>query len=255
MASRVENSVDIDRPIAEVFAFVDDYRNTTRYIVGMTEYRPTTDRTSGDGARFAMVKKTTGLPDIKSEVEIHGWSENSRIAFRSISGFENSGSYTFTERGGKTNVKLVNDYDLTSLLGGGGGLFGGLKKAAGGALSKAAEGQARKDLTGSLDKLRELVEAAPRKPLPAPKAAAKAAPRKAAPARTGAAKPTSAKPASSKPAVAKTATARPATAKTASAKPAAARTSSPTAKAPAEKKPAAKKPAAKATTRSKPAAK
>jgi len=171
VASKVENSVDIDRPIAEVFAFVDDYRNTTRYIVGMTQYRPMTDKTSGNGSRFAMVKKTTGLPDIKSEVEIHGWEQDQKIAFKSISGFENSGRYTFTTRGGKTNVKLVNEYDITSLLGGGGGLFGGFKKAAGGALSKAAEGQARKDLTGSLDKLRELVEASPRKALPASRAA------------------------------------------------------------------------------------
>jgi uncharacterized membrane protein len=171
VASKVENSVEIDRPVAEVFAFVDDYRNTTRYIVGMTQYKPTTDATNGNGARFAMVKKTTGLPDIKSEVEIHGWVEEKKIAFKSISGFENSGSYTFTAKGSKTTVKLVNEYDITSLLGGGGGLFGGIKKAAGGALSRAAEGQARKDLTGSLGKLRELVEGSPRKMQPAAKAA------------------------------------------------------------------------------------
>ena len=233
MASKVENSVDIDRPIAEVFAFVDDHRNTTRYIVGMTQYKPTTAKTSGDGARFAMVKKTTGLPDIKSEVEIHGWERDHRIAFRSISGFENSGSYTFSSRGGKTNVKLVNEYDITSLIGGGGGLFGGFKKAAGGALSKAAEGQARKDLTGSLDKLRELVEASPRKALPS--------------SRPAAAKPATARTSSSKAPAAK-ATATKISAAKAPDKGTAKGTAKSAAKAPAS---SARKPA----SRSKPAAK
>ena len=239
MASKVENSVDIDRPIAEVFAFVDDFRNTTRYIVGMTQYKPTTERTSGDGARFAMVKKTTGLPDIKSEVEIHGWEAGKKIAFRSISGFENSGSYVFTTRSGKTNVKLVNEYDLTSLIGGGGGLFGGLKKAAGGALSKAAEGQARKDLTASLDKLRELVENSPRKALPpaARPATAKPSGAKAPAAKVPATKAPAARAAAAKPAAAK---AEPA-AKPAAAKPAASRAAT-SAKAPAAKAPATKKP-------------
>jgi uncharacterized membrane protein len=160
MASRVENSVEIDRPVGAVFSFVDDYRNTTRYIVGMTHYRPTTKVTSGKGARFDLVKKTTGLPDIKSVIEITEWEQDRKIVFDSVSGFENGGSYTFTARGDRTTVKLANTYDLTSLLGGGGGLFGGFKKAAGGAISKVAEGQARRDLTTSLEKLKHLVETA-----------------------------------------------------------------------------------------------
>jgi uncharacterized membrane protein len=173
MASKVENSTVVDRPAAEVFAFVDDYKNTTKYLVGMTEYKPTTKQVSGKGSRFKLVKKTTGLPDIKSEIEITAWEQDKRIDFESVSGFENGGSYTFTPRGAGTVVKLVNTYDITSLIGGGGGLFGGLKKAAGGALGKAAEGQARKDLTNSLENLKSLVEAAGKKPPAKTKATAR----------------------------------------------------------------------------------
>ena len=186
MASKVENSVDIERPVGEVFSFVDDFKNTTRYIVGMTQYKPTTAQTNGKGARFNMVKKTTGLPDIKSVVEITEWEQDRRIAFESVSGFENSGSYTFTVKGNRTTVRLVNAFDVTTLLGGGGGFFGGLKKAALGATASIAEGQARKDLTTSLDQLKRLVESSPRKAAPAavtkaaPKAAAKPAARSAA---------------------------------------------------------------------------
>jgi uncharacterized membrane protein len=173
MASKVENSIVIDRPVADVFAFVDDYKNTTRYLVGLTEYSPTTKQVSGKGSRFKLVKKTTGVPDIKSEIEITGWEQDKKIEFESISGFENGGSYTFTSRGDGTTVKLVNTYDITSLIGGGGGLFGGLKKAAGGALGKAAEGQARKDLTRSLENLKGLVESSPKKTAAKAKAAAR----------------------------------------------------------------------------------
>jgi uncharacterized membrane protein len=171
MANTVENSVEIDRPAADVFAFVDDYRNVTRYIVGMTEYKPLTDKVSGKGSRFRFVKKTTGMPDIKSDVEVTDWQKDKKITFKSFAGFENGGTYTFIPRGDSTVVRLSNTYDLSSLIGGGrGGLFGGLAKAAGGAMSKVAEGQVRKDLTSSLEKLRSLVESkAPAKRAPARK--------------------------------------------------------------------------------------
>jgi uncharacterized membrane protein len=188
MASTVENSVEIDRPRGDVFAFVDDYRNVTRYIVGMTEYKPTTSQTSGKGSKFRFVKKTTGLPDIKSEVEITEWERDKKISFKSFSGFDNGGSYSFTARGDRTVVRLSNTYDLGSLLGGGrGGLFGGLAKAAGGVASKAAEGTVRKDLTTSLEKLRALVESevkttgTPAKQASATKSTARKAPAKKVP--------------------------------------------------------------------------
>jgi len=173
MASRVENSIVIDRPVAEVFAFVDDYKNTTKYLVGMARYRPTTKQVSGKGSHFKLVKKTTGLPDIKSEIEITGWEKDRKIEFESVSGFENGGSYMFSPRGDGTTVKLVNTYDISSLLpgGGGGGLIGGFMKAAGGAASKIAEGQARKDLTKSLENLKGLIESS--KPTAKTKAAAR----------------------------------------------------------------------------------
>jgi uncharacterized membrane protein len=171
VASTVENSIEIDRPTAAVFAFVDDYRNSTRYVVGMTEYKPTTKQTSGRGSKFKFVKKTTGLPDIKSEIEITDWQKDKKITFKSFAGFENGGTYTFAGEGDTSVVRLSNTYDLSSLIGGNrGGLFGGLAKAAGGIASKAAEGQVRKDLTTSLEKLRSLVEQEV-KPRPATKAA------------------------------------------------------------------------------------
>lgn len=189
MANTVENSIEIGRPAADVFAFVDDYRNSTRYVVGMTEYKPTTKQTSGKGSKFKFVKKTTGLPDIKSEIEITDWQKDKKITFKSFAGFENGGTYTFIGQGDKSVVRLSNTFDLSSLIGGNrGGLFGGIAKAAGGAMSKVAEGQVRKDLTTSLEKLRSLVEKEV-KAKPAAKAAVK---------RPAAKKPAAKKPAAKK---------------------------------------------------------
>jgi hypothetical protein len=180
MANTVENSIDIEAQLGDVFTFVDDYQNVTAYVVGMTEYTPLTDRVSGKGSKFHFVKKTTGLPDIKSDVEITDWAKDKKITFKSFSGFDNGGTYTFTRKGNKTNVKLSNSYDLASLMGGGrGGIFGGIGKAVGGVASKVAEGQVRNDLTKSLENLRDLIEVTARKPAakpsakPAKKAAAK----------------------------------------------------------------------------------
>src|ERR1700738_1582344 len=112
MASDRENSVEMDRPAGDVFSFVDDYKNVTRYIVGMTEYKPTTKQTNGKGSKFRFVKKTTGLPDIKSDVEITEWEKDKKISFKSFAGFENGGTYSFTPRGDRTVVRLSNTYEL-----------------------------------------------------------------------------------------------------------------------------------------------
>src|ERR1700736_6193483 len=106
MANTVENSIEIDGPLSEVFAFVDDYKNSTNYIVGMTVYKPLTKQVSGKGSRFHFVKKTTGLPDIKSDIEITDWTKDKKISFKSFEGFDNGGTYTFSTRGGLTVVKL-----------------------------------------------------------------------------------------------------------------------------------------------------
>jgi hypothetical protein len=159
MASRVEHSVEIQRRVDQVFAFVDDYRNTTRYMVGLSEWRPVGEKTQGKGSRFALTKRTPGVPDIKSEVEITGWTKNKLIGFESYSGFENSGSYEFVAGGDKTVVRLINTYDIASVLGGGrGGVFGGLARRVGGAAGKALEGPVLRDLEKSLQNLKRLVE-------------------------------------------------------------------------------------------------
>jgi uncharacterized membrane protein len=177
MASTVENSIEIDSPVTDAFEFVDDYKNTTKYIVGMTEYKPLTKQVSGKGSKFRFVKKTTGLPGIKSDIEITDWAKDRKISFKSFGGFDNGGTYSFSTKGGRTVVKLSNSYDLASIMGGGrGGLFGGIGRAVGGVATKTAEGQVRKDLTRSLENLRDMVEATARK-VAAP-AAKKAAARK-----------------------------------------------------------------------------
>ena len=134
MANTVENSIEIERPVSQVFDFIDDYKNATKYIPGMTEYKPLGKQVSGKGSQFRLVKKTTGLPDIKSEIEVIGWEKDRKIVFKSYKGFENGGSYILTGKGDRTVVKASNTFDLASLLGGGrGGLLGGIGRAVGGA--------------------------------------------------------------------------------------------------------------------------
>ena len=164
MAGRVENSVEVDAPIGEVFAFVDDYRNATKFIVGMTEYKPLSKQVSGKGSKFHFVKKTSGLPDIKSDVVCTEWDRDKKVVTESFAGFEHTGRYTFASKGGKTTVKAVNTFDVASLVGGRrGGILGGIGRAVGGVASKAAEGQVRKDLAKSMENLRDLIEASTKK--------------------------------------------------------------------------------------------
>lgn len=186
MASTVSNSIKIARPVRDVFQFVDDHKNVSRYVVGMVEWRPVGSQVSGKGSRFSMTKRVDGpVPDIKSELEITDWKQDELIKFDSYSGFENGGYYRFEAIPEGTRVTLSNTYDIASLLPGAKskGFFGSIAKSVGGAASRAAEGQILRDLEKSLQKLRDLVERevqAAAAAAPKTAAAAKAAPKAAA---------------------------------------------------------------------------
>ena len=56
----VEQSITINRPVKEVFAFVADQRNAPRWQSGLLEVRRTTEGTLGVGTKHRFVRKFVG---------------------------------------------------------------------------------------------------------------------------------------------------------------------------------------------------
>ena len=50
--SHITTSEEIAAPVEAVFAFVDDHRNTTKYMKDLTKWAPAGSKTHGKGAQF-----------------------------------------------------------------------------------------------------------------------------------------------------------------------------------------------------------
>ena len=140
----------IAAPVETVFAYVDDHRNTTKYMKDLVKWQPTTDVTHGKGAKFAVGMKA-GPTTLSSVVDINAWTENKTIAWTSLEGFKQTGKWSFKAKGDQTDVTFDMDYEF------GGGIAGRM-------LGKAAEPIVRSNLEASVRNLKSQTEKLATKP-------------------------------------------------------------------------------------------
>lgn len=139
----IENSITINRPIEEVFAFIADVRNNAKWQTGVLTAEYTSPEPHGQGATFKYDAEVMGRTIITTgEVTAH---EVPRLAaWKSTSGpFPMSGSTTFEAVSGGTLVKDKIEAEP-----------GGFFKLALPLLMKQMQGQTAKDMK----KLKELLE-------------------------------------------------------------------------------------------------
>jgi uncharacterized membrane protein len=145
----------IAAPVAAVFAYVDDHRNTVKYMKDLTKWAPAGSKTHGKGAKFLVAMKA-GPMTLESKVDITAWTENRAIGWTSFEGFKQTGKWSFEPDGDKTLATFDMDYELP----------GGL---AGRVLSRAAEPIVRGNIQQSVRNLRSQVERSSKKVVkPAP---------------------------------------------------------------------------------------
>jgi uncharacterized membrane protein len=167
---RITIDMTINAPVATVFAYVDDYRNTTKYMKDLVKWQPTGKVTHGKGAQFDVGMKA-GPTTLTSVVDITTWTENKTIAWHSHEGFKQVGTWGFAPKGNATSVTFDMEYEF------GGGIAGRL-------LGRAAEPIVRGNLQRSVETLKLHTEK-----LSAARPAAKAAPASTTKAATKTAKP------------------------------------------------------------------
>jgi uncharacterized membrane protein len=175
---RITIDMTINAPVTTVFAYVDDYRNTTKYMKDLVKWQPTGKVTHGKGARFAVGMKA-GPTTLTSVVDITTWTENTAIGWHSNEGFRQIGLWAFLPKGEKTKVTFDMEYEF------GGGIAGKL-------LGRAAEPIVRGNLQRSVETLKLNTEklSAPRSAVkPAPKATTKPATKTAPPVARSSTKP------------------------------------------------------------------
>lgn len=137
---RITIDMTINAPVTTVFAYVDDYRNTTKYMKDLVKWQPTGKVTHGKGAKFGVGMKA-GPTTLTSVVDITTWSENKAIGWHSNEGFKQIGMWVFKPKGDATQVTFDMEYEF------GGGIAGKL-------LGRAAEPIVRGNLQRSVETLK-----------------------------------------------------------------------------------------------------
>lgn len=148
----------IAAPVTAVFAYVDDHRNTIKYMKDLTKWAPVGSKTHGKGAKFQVAMKA-GPMTLSSVVDITTWTENQAIGWTSLEGFKQTGRWSFRKDGDGSEATFDMDYELP------GGIAGRM-------VSKVAEPIVRGNIEQSVRQLRSQVERS------SPRPARSTAPRK-----------------------------------------------------------------------------
>jgi uncharacterized membrane protein len=139
----IEKSIHINRPVADVFAYVADIANDAKWQVDLIRSEQTSPGPLGIGTTGLYVQKFMGR-EMKNETVVTAYEPPKRHGFKTTSGpvkFE--AETTFEDMGGGTHLTI-------SIKGEPGGFF----KVAEGLLAKELEKSMGRDLA----KLKELLE-------------------------------------------------------------------------------------------------
>jgi uncharacterized membrane protein len=96
--AHAEESVTVDRPIAEVFAFLADGLNEPKWRPEVSDVRLASTSATGVGATWAQSMKGPGGRKIEGDYRITRWHEPTRLDFEVIAGPARPlGSFALTE--------------------------------------------------------------------------------------------------------------------------------------------------------------
>lgn len=109
---QVHSDIEIDAPVATVFAYIDDYTTATKWVAGMKDWKPVGEKTQGLGSMFA-AKIGVGPTTLDATLEITRWEKDRVIAWEPRKGVKQSGSYVLEDIGdGRTRFTLDIDLEL-----------------------------------------------------------------------------------------------------------------------------------------------
>jgi len=111
----VSETVLIDRPIEQVFAYTTDYRNDVYWRQGVIAMKVNPVGQAGVGTKTTEVLRAYGR-QLLTEAEVTGFVPNQRADFRAISGpMPVSGSRIFEARGEQTLVTYAIEGELDAV--------------------------------------------------------------------------------------------------------------------------------------------
>jgi len=107
-----ENSIVVNRPRADVFAFVADHENDVKWRPGVLDIARASGE--GQGAVYRQGMKGPMGKRIDADFEVTAYQEGSHLAFRTLGGpVQPEGSYRFEDADGGTRVTFALNANLS----------------------------------------------------------------------------------------------------------------------------------------------
>ena len=140
---KFEQEIVIDRPPAEVFAYLADLRNLPTWQSTLVEIRPHGDAAVGAGSRFDEVRSVAGRR-VESTAEVAAYEPEREFTLRVVSGpYPATVRHVLAPSGDGTRLAVQFEVQMKGLLGFAGGLV---------------ERQARRQAEGDLRRLKSALE-------------------------------------------------------------------------------------------------
>jgi len=108
---RVRKSIYIDRPPAEVFAFVADHQNDRLWRSELVSVQPVGEIAEGVGAHLKQVVTYQGRT-AEANLEITDFVPGAKICYRAHGGIRAHGCYDFTPEGDGTRFSMSATVEL-----------------------------------------------------------------------------------------------------------------------------------------------
>jgi uncharacterized membrane protein len=135
----------IQRPPADVFDFLADYRNVPRVLEGVSRWEPLGRDERGTGARYRVEMRTFGIP-LGAVLRLDEWRRPYRISWVSESGLvEQSGGWTLAPKDTGVELELRLSYKPPGA-------------ALGNLVAGRVEGLVRRRLQTALERIRRELE-------------------------------------------------------------------------------------------------
>ena len=107
--TKVESSIEINKPVREVFSYASDWKNWEKWRVGASNIKPITESDRGNNTRFVYQAHVAGMK-FNLETEIHYFKENS--GWRGIvrKGIPHKMQWTFENKVNITKVTYTIEF-------------------------------------------------------------------------------------------------------------------------------------------------
>ena len=115
--TEIKRSINIMAPVEKVFEYASDYKKWSEFFEGVSDFRPMTAITRGNGSKYIYKAKALGM-NVTVGTEVLQFKENEGWIGKSFKGLEHQTQWIFEKSNGNMDFTFIQRYSLPFYLGG-----------------------------------------------------------------------------------------------------------------------------------------